>query len=98
MTGWVNPSYATVNVTLGINSVQDRKYRGFKREQQYFDEVRQQFLKQKTELMDMVASYESQFSDEDEYKNMFDFMETFYEVLEDDTKFQKSIVDESRTK
>ena len=46
----------------------------------------------------MVASYESQFSDEDEYKNMFDFMETFYEVLEDDTKFQKSIVDESRTK
>ena len=78
--------------------MQDRKYRGFKREQQYFDEVRQQFLKQKTELMDMVASYESQFSDEDEYKNMFDFMETFYEVLEDDTKFQKSIVDESRTK
>ena len=47
MTGWVNPSYATVNTTLGINSVQDRKYRGFKREQKFFDEVRQQFLSKK---------------------------------------------------
>ena len=46
MTGWVNPSYATVNTTLGINSVQDRKYRGFKRDQQYFDQVRRaQFIR-----------------------------------------------------
>jgi hypothetical protein len=98
MTGWVNPSYATVNTTLGINSVQDRKYRGFKRKQQFFDEVRQQFLSKKTKLLSMVASYESEFTDPDEFKNMFDFLESFYEVLEDDAKFQKSIVDESRTK
>ena len=25
MSGWVNPSYATVNTTLGIKSVQDRE-------------------------------------------------------------------------
>ena len=43
MTGWVNPSYATVNTTLGISSVQDRIYRGFKRDQKYFDEVRNSF-------------------------------------------------------
>ena len=98
MTGWVNPSYATVNTTLGINSVQDRKYRGFKRKQQFFDEVREQFLRKKTKLLSMVASYESEFTDSDEFKNMFDFLESFYEVLEDDAKFQKSIVDESRTK
>ena len=98
MTGWVNPSYATVNTTLGINSVQDRKYRGFKREQKYFDEVRQQFLNQKMELFRIVASYESEFTDPKEYQNMFEFMESFYEVLEDKVKFQKSIVDSSRTK
>jgi hypothetical protein len=98
MTGWVNPSYATVNTTLGINSVQDRKYRGFKREQQYFDQVRKEFLDKKSSLMEMVASFESEFSDPKEYKNMFDFMGDFYETMEDDSKFQKSIVDESRTK
>jgi hypothetical protein len=98
MTGWVNPSYATVNTTLGINSVQDRKYRGFKREQQYFDQVRKEFIDKKSSLMEMVASFESEFSDPKEYKNMFDFMGDFYETMEDDSKFQKSIVDESRTK
>ncbi|MDG1762005.1 MAG: hypothetical protein P8H38_01975 [Flavobacteriaceae bacterium] len=98
MTGWVNPSYATVNSTLGINSVQDRKYRGFKREQQYFDQVRGQFLDQKDALMEMVSSYQAEFSDPKEYQNMFEFMESFYEVLEDDTSFNKVIVAEARTK
>mgnify|MGYP001356562008 CR=1 FL=1 len=98
MTGWVNPSYATVNTTLGIKSVQDRKYRGFKREQKYFDQVRKEFLDKKASLIEMVASFESEFTDPKEYKNMFDFMNDFYEVMEDDNKFKKSIVDESRTK
>jgi hypothetical protein len=98
MTGWVNPSYATVNTTLGINSVQDRKYRGFKREQQYFDEVRQQFLDQKADLMKMISSFEGEFSNQSEYENMFEFLKSFYDVLEDDSKFQKSIVEDSRTK
>lgn len=98
MTGWVNPSYATVNTTLGINSVQDRKYRGFKREQQYFDKVRADFLAKKSELIEMVSSFESDFSDPKEYQNMYDFMESFYEVLEDDKKFEKVIVAEARTK
>ena len=98
MTGWVNPSYATVNTTLGINSVQDRKYRGFKREQQYFDKVRADFLAKKSELIEMVSSFESDFSDPKEYQNMYDFMESFYEVLEDDKKFEKVILAEARTK
>ncbi|MGI9541064.1 MAG: hypothetical protein ACR2MI_03295 [Flavobacteriaceae bacterium] len=98
MTGWVNPSYATVNTTLGIKSVQDRKYRGFKREQKYFDQVRKEFLDKKASLIEMVASFESEFTDPKEYKNMFDFMNDFYEVMEDDSKFQKSIVEDSRTK
>ncbi len=98
MTGWVNPSYATVNTTLGINSVQDRKYRGFKREQQYFDKVRADFLAKKSELIKMVSSFESDFSDPKEYQNMYDFMESFYEILEDDKKFEKVIVAEARTK
>ena len=31
MSGFINPSYAVVNETLGIKNIRDRKYRGFKR-------------------------------------------------------------------
>jgi len=98
MTGWVNPSYATVNTSLGIKSLKDRKYRGFKREKQYFDQVRDQFLDKKNSLMEMIASFESEFSDPKEFKNMFEFLESFYEVLEDDDTFEKVIIAEARTK
>ena len=98
MTGWVNPSYATVNTTLGINTVQDRIYRGFKRDQKYFDQVREQFIEKKSELMEMVASFEEEFSNANEFKNMFNFMQDFYEVLENDAKFDKRIVAKARTK
>lgn len=98
MTGWVNPSYASVNTSLGINSVKDRIYRGFKRDQTYFDQVREQFLEKKDELLDMVASFESEFSNPDEYNTMIDFLNDFFEVLEDKDKFEESIVAKARTK
>jgi hypothetical protein len=98
MTGWVNPSYATVNQSLGIKSVQERVYRGFKREQKYFDQVRAEFISKKTELLDMVSSFKSEFSNTKEFENMFEFMNDFYEILEDDSKFDKRIVSQARTK
>ena len=98
MTGWVNPSYATVNSTLGISSVQDRVYRGFKRDQEYFDQVREQFIDKKSQLMQIVSSFENEFSNPKEYENMFDFMEDFFEVLESDSNFEKAIVSKARTK
>jgi len=73
-------------------------YRGFKREQQYFDQVRKQFIDKKPELMEMVASFESQFSEPKEFQNMFDFMNDFYEVIESDSMFDKIIVSKARTK
>ena len=98
MTGWVNPSYATVNSTLGISSVQDRVYRGFKRDQEYFDQVREQFIEKKSQLMQIVSSFENEFSNPKEYENMFEFMEDFFEVLESDSKFEKAIVSKARTR
>ena len=98
MTGWVNPSYATVNSTLGISSVQDRVYRGFKRDQEYFDQVREQFIDKKSQLMQIVSSFENEFSNPKEYENMFEFMEDFFEVLESDSKFEKAIVSKARTR
>jgi hypothetical protein len=98
MSGWVNPSYATVNTSLGIQSVQERKYRGFKRDNQYFYQVRDEFLEKKALLMDLVASFENDFSDPREYQNMLEFMNDFFEIIQDDTQFEKRIVAEARSK
>lgn len=98
MSGWVNPSYATVNKSLGIQSVQERKYRGFKRDDQYFYQVRDEFLEKKTLLMDLVASFENDFSDPREYQNMLEFMNDFFEIIQDDKQFEKRIVAEARSK
>ena len=98
MTGWVNPSYATVNATLGINSVQERKYRGFKRDVQYFNQVRAEFLEKKAILMELVTSFENDFSDPKEYQNMLVFMNAFFEIIEDDSQFEKNIIAQARTK
>ena len=46
----------------------------------------------------MVSSFKSEFSNPKEFENMFEFMNDFYEILEDDSKFDKRIVSQARTK
>ena len=75
-----------------------RQPSGHKCIKQYFDQVRKQFIDKKPELMEMVASFESQFSEPKEFQNMFDFMNDFYEVIESDSMFDKIIVSKARTK
>ena len=85
-------------MTLGINSVQERKYRGFKRDVQYFNQVRTEFLEKKAALMELVSSFENDFSDPKEYQNMLAFMNAFFEIIEDDSQFEKNIIAQARTK
>jgi len=98
MTGFVNPSYATVNETLGIKSVRDRKYRGFKRDGSIIVTVRQLYISKKADLMSILESHASQFDNEREYKETYKFLNSFYELLEDDKEFKSQIVDAARTK
>ena len=98
MSGFVNPSYATVNETLGINSVRDRKYRGFKRDKSIMQETRELYLSKKNNLVSIVESHKSQFDSEKEYKETIGFLNEFYDVMEDDKTFQKEILDAMRTK
>ena len=98
MTGFVNPSYATVNETLGIKSVRDRKYRGFKRDGKIIESVRQLYISKKTDLMAIIESHASQFDSEKEYKETYKFLNSFYEVIENDKEFNSQIVSTARTK
>lgn len=98
MTGWVNPSYQVVNETLNINSVKDRKYRGFKRDVEVFNKVRDQFISNKTVLVDLLNSYEKDFDDPKEFAESKKFLESFFEVIENDNSFGKQIVAAARVK
>jgi hypothetical protein len=98
MTGFVNPSYATVNETLGIKSVRDRKYRGFKRDGKIIETVRQLYISKKNNLMSILESHASQFDSEREYKETYKFLNSFYEIIEDDKDYNSEIVSAARTK
>ena len=43
LSGLVNASYSVANETLGITSVTQRVYRGFKRDESLMQKIRQQF-------------------------------------------------------
>ena len=98
MSGFVNPSYATVNETLGISSVRDRKYRGFKRDTSIMQETRDLYISKKSDLVSIVESHKSEFDSEKEYKETIAFLNEFYEIIEADKSFQKEILDAMRTK
>ena len=82
MSGFVNPSYATVNETLGISSVRDRKYRGFKRDTSIMQDTRELYISKKDDLISIVESHKSQFDSEKEYKETIEFLNDFYEIME----------------
>ena len=98
MTGWVDPSYGFGNPTLGLSSLSERVYRGFKRDNELMNTVRTQFIDSKSEIVKLVSSYKEEFDNASEFDKMFGFMQEFFETIEDDGKFQKSILDKARTK
>ena len=98
MTGWVDPSYGFGNPTLGLNSLTDRVYRGFKRDTELMNTVRKEFVDSKEEIISLVNSFKPEFDSQSEFNNMKGFMDKFFEIIEDDNNFNKSILEKARTK
>jgi hypothetical protein len=102
MTGLVDPKYAVVsevqNEQLPIEHVTQRLYRGYTREPAVFQQVRQQYLDKKGEILQLLEDHESYFGDPKEFERAWKFVLEFFEVLENDKKFKRSIVDTAREK
>ena len=98
MTGWVDPSYGFGNPTLGLNSLTDRVYRGFKRDAEVMNTVRKQYIDSKDSIYSLVNSFKDEFDSESEFNKMFKFMQGFFETIENDKKFNKQIINKARTK
>ena len=96
--GLVDASYAIVNSNLGISSVIDRKYRGFKRDESLIDEVRDQFLKNKDLFFEIIENQQNEFELVSEYESTHAYLTSFYDIIEDDTRYNRQVIEEMRTK
>lgn len=96
--GLVDASYAIVNATLGINTVKERKYRGFKRDESMVQEVRDQLLSKKAQFFQIIDNQKSRFELTSEFESTKSFLSGFFEILEDDSDFDKKVINNMRTK
>lgn len=102
MSGLVDASYATVsrseNTVLDITDVKQRLYRGFKRDAQTLQKVRQEFLGNKDTILHILDGLAAQFEDPREHTNCREYILEFFEVLANEQSFRKEIVDQARIK
>ena len=101
MSGFVNPIYAVVpdeNSNLGISSIRERLYRGFQRESSIIQQVRQEFLDNKTKLLAIIDGFETNFDDAKQFSEAKNYLLDFFRILEDEVKFKSEIIDKLRTK
>jgi hypothetical protein len=102
MSGLVNASYSRVSVIgdeqLPITKVTDRMYRGFRRTNECYDEIRNSYKAKKQVVMDVCSRYENLFESQREYKAAKDYLEEFFQVIEDDRLYRQKIVSMAREK
>ena len=102
MSGLVNASYATIsgieNLPIKITAVSRRLYKGYKRDELLFQEVRQDFINNKVEMFNTINSLKKFFHYPKQFLSAKQFIVEFFEILENDDLFNKKIVNRARTK
>ena len=96
--GLVDASYAIVNSRLGIKSVKDRKYRGFKRDESLMEEIRDQILSNKSAFIQIVEAQKPQFELPSEYDSTLSYLQSFFDILEDEDQFDRQVIQNMRTR
>jgi hypothetical protein len=100
MCGFVDPVYGVLpnleGESLGISNIKQRVYRGFKRDEESFQTVRQEFLSKKVEMLQVLRSFEADFSNPKEYARAEKYILSFFEILENDKKFKRNIILDAR--
>ena len=100
MSGLVNASYATIsgmeNMKGSITMVTQRAYKGYKRDDNLLQEVRQEYISSKDEIYMVMDSLKEYFQNPILFVKAKDFVIDFFEIMESDEKFKKYIVDHRR--
>ena len=100
--GLVDASYSVVSVIqkdeLPITEVTQRMYRGFKRDEKIFHQVRKEFLDNKVQLSEIINSFKTEFDNPKEFAIAKSFIAKFFNIMENNTSFNKNIIRAARTK
>lgn len=100
MSGFVNTSYAVVSEIPGervsLESVTQRKYRGFIRDEALFEQVRQEFINNKAKIFSLLDSHKHMFEDTNEFSIARDYISSFFEVMVNTDKFKTEILNSAR--
>ena len=95
MSGFVNTSYAAASIH--VNSVTERKYRGFVRDKKIFEQVRQEFLANRQKLLSVLDNNALFFDDPKEFSTAKDYILSFFDVMVNKRRFKDEILDQART-
>jgi len=102
MSGLVNANYAAVtnvqNLSGSITEVTQRIYKGYERDMELLQQVRAQYLEKKIEMLATLELFKDEFEDRSQYSEAEKFIASYFEILENDKKFKKNIVDRLRTR
>ena len=102
MSGLCNTSYSVVSQVgkdvLPITEVTQRMYRGFKRDNEVMLEVKNQFLENKTKMLAIIDAHKVYFENPKAYIRCTAYINEFFNVLANDSKFKKEILNRARTK
>jgi len=96
LTGWVNPSYGKGVINRLGYQTEKRKYIGFKRDQEIFEQVRNRFRASKNKIFTLVNSFIMDFDHRYEFENMLNYLEDFYRILESDKLFNRLVINQAR--
>jgi hypothetical protein len=102
MSGLVNAPYAAVtniqNLEGSITQVTDRIYKGYERDTALLQRVRLDFLQKRPEILSELEAIESFFQDPLQYREAYEFLESFFGIIEDDKKFERQVLNRLRTR
>lgn len=94
--GFVNAGYAMPNEILGTESVKERVYRGFPRTMEELQLAFDLFKKQHTNINTLIKNFP--LLKERSKKELVDYIEEFYDTINDRKKVQYIFIDNARTK
>lgn len=94
--GAVNADYAIPVEELGIATVRDRLYRGFPRTIEELQEVVALFKAKKSAMDSLIMNFEP--LSEDNKKEMIQYLEDFYSIIENEKNIKRIFIQNARTK
>jgi hypothetical protein len=101
MSGLVDAPYSVVSVINGeklpVEHVTERLYRGFCRDPDVVEFVRQEYISKEEKYLSIPDQLSNEFN-ADELKDIKDYLKDFFTILKDDQLFKTKVLDQCRLK